>query len=112
MTISPTALTLRHLRAEGWPLVEVVEKWNPHAKIRQDLFGVVDVIAVRPGATLAVQTTTAAHVADRIRKVQEHSNLPHMLDAGWDVVCHGWAKRSGRWVLVRDQLIFPMDGVA
>lgn len=107
MTISPTQLTLRHLRSEGWPLVQVVEHYNPHARVRNDLFGVGDVLAVRPSKTLLVQTTTSDHVADRIRKVQEHPNLPHLLEAGWFVVCHGWAKRSGRWVLTRDQLVFP-----
>lgn len=107
MTISPTQLTLRHLRAQGWPLVEVTEKWNPHAKIRQDLFGCIDVLAVGPQGTLAVQTTTADHVADRYLKVMQHPSLPLMIAAEWAVVVHGWAKRSGRWVLTRDQLVFP-----
>lgn len=104
--MSPTQLTLRHLRdVEGWPLVAVVEHWNPHAQVRQDLFQIIDVLAVGPAGTLAVQTTTAAHVADRIRKVAEHSNLGPLLEAGWTVRAHGWAKRSGRWVLTRDEEI-------
>jgi hypothetical protein len=102
MATSPTQLTLRHLREQGWPLVAVVEHWNPHARIRQDLFGFVDVLAVRPGETLAVQTTTSAHVADRIRKMAEHSNIGAVREAGWTIRAHGWAKRSGRWVLTQD----------
>jgi hypothetical protein len=104
MPISPTKLTLRHLRdTEGWLLVEVVERWNPHAQIRQDLFGFVDVIAVRPGETLAVQTTTAANVSTRIRKIADHPNLPALREAEWTIRVHGWAKKSGRWVLTRDE---------
>jgi hypothetical protein len=103
MTLSPTQLTLRHLR-ESWPKVETVERWNPHAKIRQDLFGFVDVLAVGPEGTLAVQTTSATNVSKRVRKIRE--DLPDefaaVQAAGWQVVVHGWAKRKGRWVLARE----------
>ena len=101
--MTPTQLTLRHLRADGWPLVEVVEHWNPHARIRQDMFGFVDVIAVRRGETLAVQTTSATNVAARIRKIAEHPNVGAVREAGWTIRVHGWRKRSGRWELHRDE---------
>ncbi|MHB1530468.1 MAG: hypothetical protein ACYCXT_13820 [Acidiferrobacteraceae bacterium] len=58
MPASPTQRTLRHLRKAGYPLVQVVEKWNPHAGVRQDLFGIIDVLAVGPGGVLAVQCTS------------------------------------------------------
>jgi hypothetical protein len=100
--VTPTQLTLRHLRANDWPLVEVVERWNPHARIRQDLFGFVDVIAVRRDETIAVQTTSAANVASRVRKIADHPNIGVVREAGWKIVVHGWAKKSGRWVLTRE----------
>lgn len=102
MTMSPTQLTIRHLRAEGWPLIEIVEHWNPFARIRQDLFGFVDVLAVRPDETLAVQTTTSNHAPDRARKIREHQNIAAVRAAGWQVRVHGWEKKRGRWVLQRD----------
>ncbi len=102
MTLSPTQLTLRHLRAEGWPLVEVVEHWNPHARIRQDLFGFVDVVAVRRDETLAVQTTSAANVSARVRKIGDHPNVDAVREAGWSIHVHGWAKKKGRWTLARE----------
>lgn len=103
MTLSPTKLTLRHLRdVEGWPLVEVVERWNPHARIRQDLFGFVDVIAVGPAGVLAVQTTSADNVSSRVRKIAEHPSVGHVRDAGVAIRCHGWAKKKGRWELTKD----------
>lgn len=104
MSLSPTALTLRHLRdVEGWPLVEVVEKWNTHARIRQDLYGFIDVLAVGPRGVLAVQTTSADNVASRIRKIAEHPNVGHVRDAGIAIRVHGWRKRAGRWELHRDE---------
>lgn len=100
--MTPTQLTLRHLRADGWT-AEVVEKWNPHARIRQDLFGLVDVIAVRPNETLAVQTTSASNVSARVKKIAEHPNIGAIREAGWTVLVHGWGKnKSGRWELKRE----------
>lgn len=102
MSKSPTQLTLERLRADGWPLVEVVEKWNPHARIRQDLFGFVDVVAVRRNETLAVQATSASNVASRVSKIAEHPNVGAVREAGWRIVVWGWAKKSGRWTLARE----------
>ena len=48
MAATPTARTLAAMRREGWT-VQVVERWNPHARIRQDLFGWADLLAVHPG---------------------------------------------------------------
>lgn len=102
--LSPTQLTLRHLR-DGWPLVEVVEHWNPHARKRHDLFGFVDVLAVGPHGVLAVQTTTVGNVAARVRKIKEHPNLAPVLGAGIVVRVHGWRKRAGRWELHRNEIV-------
>ena len=102
MSLTPTQLTLRYLREQGWPVVEVVEHWNPHARIRQDLFGFVDVLAVGPSGVLAVQTTSAGNVAARVRKIAEHPNTAPVREAGVAISVHGWAKRGGKWVLARE----------
>ena len=47
MSESPTQRTIRALRNLGRRCA-IVEKWNSHAKIRQDLFGVIDVLALDP----------------------------------------------------------------
>lgn len=99
--LSPTQLTLRHLRNEGWPAVAVVEVWNPHARIRQDLFGVVDVLAVGPEGTLAVQCTSRSNVSSRVRKIGESDHIGAIREAGWSFHVHGWEKQKGRWVLAR-----------
>ena len=47
MAISPTQRTLKRLREkEEYPLVTIVERWNAFAKIRQDLFGIIDILAI------------------------------------------------------------------
>jgi len=95
--VTPTQLTLRALRADGWQ-AEVVEKWVPGANVRRDLFGFVDVLAVRGTETLAVQATSASNVSARVRKIADAPTLPAVREAGWGIVVHGWDKGpNGRW---------------
>jgi hypothetical protein len=97
---SPTRRSLEHLRKSGADLVAVVERWNPHARIRQDLFGVVDVLAIHGETTIAVQATSGSNVASRVTKLTESPALPVMRAAGWRIVVHGWRKAAnGRWTL-------------
>lgn len=96
---SPTQLTLRELRERrGYPLVQVVERWNPFAHVRQDLFGIIDVFAVGPDI-VAVQCTSASHVAERVTKITDSPALAHLRIAGIRVLVHGWRKVGARWVL-------------
>jgi hypothetical protein len=93
--MSPTARTLRLLRAEGWA-AEVVERWLPGANVRRDLFGCVDVVAVRPGEILGVQCCTAGDVSKRARKARAGPGLRAWLGAGCAFEVWGWAKRGPR----------------
>ena len=95
-------LTVRKLRADGWPLVEVVEHYDVYQQRRHDLFGMWDVLAVDDDRTLAVQTTSYSNVPARIKKIADHPNLPACRKAGWTLIVHGWAKKKGRWVLARE----------
>jgi hypothetical protein len=67
---SPTQLSLAHLR-KTCDAVQVVEKWNPHARIRQDLFGFIDILSLRGEETIAVQSTSWGNVSSRARKIAE-----------------------------------------
>ena len=100
MTLTPTQLTLRHLRGNGWTAA-VTEHWNPHAGIRQDLFNFIDVLAVRGPETLAVQTTSYKNVSSRVRKIGELDVVAAIREAGWTIHVHGWRKEKGRWTLKR-----------
>lgn len=95
--MTPTARTMKMLRDDGW-LVAVVEKRNPVTKLLHDLFGFIDVLAIKDGETLAVQTTSGTNVAARIRKITDHENLAAVRKAGWGIHVHGWRKRGRRWV--------------
>jgi len=76
-----------------------VEKWNPHVKIRQDLFGFIDILAIKKGETLAVQCTSTG-VAARVKKIQESEYLSRVREAGWKILVVGWSKNSkGKYVM-------------
>ena len=93
---SPTQRSLKKLRGEGY-LVAIVERWNPYAKIRQDLFGFVDLLAIRGDVTLAVQTTSGDHVANRIEKIRGTQAAGVWLESpNRKIVVHGWRKIGAR----------------
>jgi hypothetical protein len=83
--------SLKNLRDRGY-LVAIVEHWNQYAKIRQDLFGVIDLLALKDGETLAVQCTDASNMSKRISKIADSENTPIMRGAGWRIEVHGWTK--------------------
>jgi hypothetical protein len=100
VSISPTARSLVRLRQLGF-LADVCERWLPAVGRKRDLFGVADIVAVHPRdqIVLLVQATTAAHVPDRLRRVQTRPELAVLLAAGVAVEVWGWAQQSGRWNL-------------
>lgn len=95
---SPTQRTLAHLRKQGYTAA-VVERWNPHAKIRQDLFGFVDVLAVGAHGTTAVQACNYSDVSKRVAKIAESEHVGAVREAGWRILVHGWRKVGSRWQL-------------
>ncbi len=68
---TPTQAVKKFLIEQGYE-VGIVEHWNAFAKIRQDLFHFVDLIAVHPisGKILYAQVTSAANMAARVKKIQ------------------------------------------
>lgn len=84
---TPSAKTLGHLRKEGWT-ASSVENFNHFAGPmgrRFDLFGFIDVIAIKPQCgVFGVQATSASNVSARIRKclqgVSEDRFLIHEKD--------------------------------
>lgn len=89
--MSPAERSLKYLRRLGYTAA-MTERWNSFAKIRQDLFGVVDILAVKRGETLAVQCTSNANVSSRVNKIADHENTPRLREAGWRIEVHGWTK--------------------
>lgn len=94
--MTPTELSLRQLRAEGWT-VDVCERWVPGGPgmsgRRRDLFGMLDLLALRDGRTMGVQTTSHTNVAARLTKMTDDEHGPALVEmrsAGWLIVIHGW----------------------
>ena len=99
MATSPTQRSLKMMRDQGY-LCEVTERWNQWAKIRQDLFNFVDILCIKDGKTVAVQTTSYSNISARIKKIQGLDSYPIIKSAGWEIVVHGWKKdKSGKWMV-------------
>ena len=94
--MTPTQRTLKKLRDDGW-IAEVVERWVPGANIRKDLFGWIDIMALRDGQTLAVQCTSYSNMSARIKKIEESETIAEVRKAGWSVWVIGWRKVNNRW---------------
>ena len=75
----------------------IVEKWNVHAKVRQDLFGFADLLAIKDSTTLAVQTTSGSNVSHRLGKIAANPAATLWLRSRQrGIVVHGWCKRGAR----------------
>lgn len=118
--ISPTQRSLKYLRRQGCQLVAVVEKWNAFMHGgrggRQDLFGCIDVLAIRDDQVICVQCCSndvSAHIdkmAEATFKNPEAKTeclvLPALFAAGIKVFVHGWSKSraTGKYQLRQVEL--------
>jgi len=96
MATSPTQLSLKKLREEGY-LVAITERWNAFAKIRQDMFGFIDLLAIKDGEILAVQTTTASNMSARASKIADSEHVGMVRKSGMKIHIHGWIKNGRKW---------------
>ena len=93
---SPTTRTLARLRELGY-VATITERWNAHARIRQDLFGFIDVLALREGEVLGVQACAGASASARVRKIEEHENLSAVRKSGIRIEVWAWRKLKAGW---------------
>jgi hypothetical protein len=92
---SPTRRSLELLRARGWTC-EIVERWNPHARVRHDLFGCIDIVALTDTTIAGVQTTTSANMAARREKILASPDMRRWIESGGALYVHGWRKAGPR----------------
>lgn len=98
MPSSPTQRTLKHYRDEGYA-VGICEKWNAYAKIRQDLFGFIDCVALHPvEGIIAIQACAGSSHAVRRQKILAEPNAELWLRSGGRIQVVSWAKRGGRGI--------------
>jgi len=89
---TPTQRSLKLLRDIGFHCA-ITERWNSHVKIRQDLFGFIDLLAIDKNM-IAVQTTSSDNVSARVKKIVELESARIWLEAGHRIIVHGWSKRG------------------
>ena len=93
---SPLQRSKKQLEQAGYT-VAIVEKWNQWAKVRQDLFGIIDLLCIKKGETLGVQVTTLSHKQSHIDKMEAHPNLEKLRQADWEIQLHSWRKLKDGW---------------
>lgn len=107
--LTPTQRTLRALRSRGL-VCAIVEKWNQYAGphgIRQDLFGIIDVIALDPQTGVIGVQSCGNSFADHWRKItveRQEETVAWLSTPGCTLELWAWrkvkAKRGGlafRW---------------
>ena len=93
--MSPTARSLKKLRDEGY-LANVVERRSGGRL--HDLFGFIDILAIKKGEVLGVQTTSGSNVSARVNKITDHENVGMVREADIGIHVHGWRKAKGKWI--------------
>lgn len=84
------------MREVGWQC-EVVERWNPFARIRQDLFGCIDIVAAR-FEIAGIQATSESNHAARRKKVLANDKARCWCAAGGKLAICSWRKKGRFWV--------------
>ena len=92
---SPTQRTLAKCRELAWP-VQVVERWNPHARVRVDLFGVIDLVVITPVGILGIQACAGDSHAARRDKILAEPRMKLWLAAGGLLELWSWRKGGAR----------------
>jgi len=99
--MTPTQRTLKALKGKGLTC-GIVERWLPIPGIpgggkRQDLFNILDIIAIAPGRTIGVQScgqSFAAHLKTLTEDRAEESRA--WIEAGNELELWGWRKLKAK----------------
>lgn len=98
MKDSPTKRTLKWFREAGWNC-HVVEHWNAFARVRQDLFGFIDIVCVKDGRPVTgIQCTTRQNLLSREEKAFARDEFYLWLKGGGTIYFFGWKLSSPKGV--------------
>jgi len=102
--VSPTKRTLDECKRRGY-IAQVVERFNMFAKVRVDLFGVIDLVAITPDGILGIQACAGSSHATRRTKMLAEPRMTewckHAKLAIWS-----WRKAAnGRWTLREEAVV-------
>jgi len=88
--MSPTQRSRIALENRGYH-VEKVEYFNYFSKRMKDLWGFIDLLAIKKGEVLAVQVTGGMNnKPSHIKKINENELLPLVKGAGIKIELHTW----------------------
>jgi hypothetical protein len=93
MALSPTQRTLAALKDDGWECA-VVEKWIPRARVRKDLFGVIDIIAIGGARGILGVQSTGQDYAGHYKKMmtEKAQECLRWLQSGGGLELWSWRK--------------------
>ena len=91
----PTHRSLALLREMGYR-AQVVERWNHFAHVRQDLFGVIDIVAIGYQRIVGIQATTMDNMSKRLEKARASGELKDWIEAGAAFEVWGWGLQGPR----------------
>jgi len=91
---SPTQRTNQWLRENGY-MVANCQFWHHFAKLKQDLWGFIDTWAVNEERDILIQSTTAGHRSERVKKILANTAAPQLLHRH-DIEVWSWAKQGPR----------------
>lgn len=92
---SPTARTLTRCKKHGWEAA-VVERFNFYTKRKNDLFGVIDIIAITDSGILGIQATDGSNHSHRIEKILAEPRVAKWIAAGGRLEVWSWAKQGAK----------------
>jgi hypothetical protein len=106
---SPTEKTLAALKAKGC-MCGMVERWIPRARIRKDLFGIIDIIALEPGRGIVGVQSTGTDFSSHNTKLTVENVIASIawLEAGGHLELWSWSrvkqKRGGSRMIYRPRV--------
>lgn len=104
----PSTLTKRTLDAwrKGGYLCQVVETYNSHARVKNDLYGFLDVLCVREKEIVGIQVTSQSNLSARVDKILKHKNYIPIKKSGIKILVEGWQKKKeGRRLLWESNIV-------
>ena len=101
MSASPTRLSMKLLRTLGWNPwhcevdIRIPREGQEDLVFKRDLFGILDIVALKEGKTLGVQSTSLSNVSSRVRKIECSVWFEWLRRSNWRIEVHGWDLENG-----------------
>ena len=89
--------SIKYLKEHNY-LVADVRSYNYFGMRRNDLFGMFDLLAIKPnGIFVGVQVTSKPNVNARVNKIKANVEVMTKWLIRNEIVVHGWFKQNNRW---------------